>query len=114
MKDITLSELLSIIHNNDNDKIEKIERHYHIDIRYNTGLWYGDNIVIENNLYDYNTDDNEENEKNKIFERYNYLSKNPTKKTNYERCLLLDVIVNNNWYNEYYEKYKECYQEFGL
>ena len=114
MKDITLSELLSIIHNNDNNKIEKIERQYHIDIRYNTGLWYGDNIVIENNLYDYDTDDNEENEKNKIFERYNFLSKNSTKKTNYERCLLLDVIVNNNWYNEYYEKYKDYFQEYGL
>ena len=60
MKDITLSEFLSVIHNNDNDKIEKIERQYNIDIRYKTGLWYGDNIVIENNFYDYNTNNNEE------------------------------------------------------
>lgn len=46
MKDITLSEFLSIIHNGDIDKIEKIERQYNIDVYSDIDLWYGDEIKI--------------------------------------------------------------------
>ena len=46
MKDITLSEFLSIIHNGDIDKIEKIERQYNINIYSDINLWYGDEIKI--------------------------------------------------------------------
>lgn len=47
--------------------------------------------------------------KHDIFERYNFLSNNPSKETNYERNLLLDVIVNNGWINEYFELYPSKY-----
>ena len=40
--------------------------------------------------------------KHDIFERYNYLSKNQSKNTDYERLILLDIIINNNWSNEYF------------
>ena len=55
MKDITLSEFLSVIHNNETDKIEKIERQYNIEIYSDLGLWYGDKITID---YIYNIDRN--------------------------------------------------------
>ena len=114
MEEITLSEFLSIIHNDDIDKIEKIERLYNIDVHYDLGLWYGDDIRINNNLNIPRIDEEEEElekYKNSIFDRYNFLSKHPTKNTNKERCLLLDIIVNNNWKDEYFIKYPS---EFGL
>ena len=117
MKEITLSEFLSMIHNNDIDGIEKIERLYNIDVHYETGLWYGDIVRIDNNLNIPLVDENEENiteYKKQVFERYNFLSNNPVKNTNKERCLLLDIIVNNNWSNDYFEKYKNHYSDYGL
>lgn len=111
MKDITLSEFLSIIHNNEIDKIEKIERQYNIDVYCDLGLWYGDKITIDYNLNVNNEEEEEEEYKYEIFERYNYLSKHPTKETNEERNLLLDVIVNNNYLTEYSELYPN---DFGL
>ena len=49
--------------------------------------------------------------KYKIFERYNYLSKHPSKETNEERNLLLDIIINTDYIKEYFELYPN---EFGL
>jgi len=117
MNEITLSDFLSMIHKNDIDGIEKIERLYNIDVHYETGLWYGDVIRIDNNLNIPLVDENEDNiteYKNQVFERYNFLSNNPTKNTNKERCILLDIIANNNWYDEYCERYKERYLKYGL
>lgn len=102
MKDITLSEFLSIIHNNEIDKIEKIEHQYNIDVYSNLGLWYGDKITIDYNLYN-NNDETEY--KNQIFKRYNYLSMNPTKKGNKERNNLFNIIVRNYWLQDYFELY---------
>ena len=49
--------------------------------------------------------------KNQIFKRYNYLSENPSKKTNKERQNLLEIIVRNYWLQEYLKKYSN---DFGL
>lgn len=56
------------------------------------------NIVISDN-------------KNEIFKRYNYLFNNFSEKNRYETNILLDIIVNNNWYDEYCNKYPD---KFGI
>lgn len=57
---------------------------------------YKSELFIPENKYD-------------VFERYNFLSNNPSEKTNYERNLLMDIIVNNSWSNEYFELYPSKY-----
>lgn len=50
-------------------------------------------------------------DKNEIFRRYNYLFNHFSEKNRYETKVLLNIIVNNNWYNEYCRKYPD---EFGI
>lgn len=46
-------------------------------------------IIVSDNKYE-------------IFKRCNYLYENPSKETNEEHCILLDIIVNNGWIKEYF------------
>ena len=48
-QEITLSEFLSIIQNNDYDKLEKIERDYDINV-FSEKTWYGLKITIDENI----------------------------------------------------------------
>lgn len=48
MKEITLSEFLSIVHNSDYEQLEKIERQYDINV-FGEKTWYGWKITIDEN-----------------------------------------------------------------
>lgn len=103
-KDITLSEFLSIIRNNEIDKLEKIERVYNIDVIVDGNLWYGQQITICDNY-------KQKDDKEDVFDMYYYFSKNPDNDTQEERNYLFNVIVDNGWLEEYNSKYSN---EFGL
>ena len=104
MNDITLSEFLSVIRNNETDKIMKIERVYNIDVIVDGNLWYGQQITIcDNYKKPYDKED--------IFSMYHYLSENSDNDTQEERNSLLNVIVSNGWLNEYNNEYSN---DFGL
>ena len=53
--------------------------------------------------------------KNELFKMYNDASENPEKYSNSFRNNLFNIIVLNNWLDEYNKKYMQKYkEEFGL